>query len=136
MAKADAAKATQKVTAYLCAKGAADAIAFYKRAFGAEEGGERIIGADGKIGHAEIQIGESTIMIADEWPEMKVLAPGSLGGNSVSFVLSVADADTAFKRATDGGATVERPLKDEVFGRVGWLIDPFGHRWCVTSPPD
>jgi PhnB protein len=124
------------VTAYLCADGAADAIAFYVRAFGAEEIG-RSTGPDGRIGHAELRIGRTTIMLSDEWAEMRVLSPLTLKGNSVSLSVSVRDADAAFERAIDAGARVERPLSDEPFGRSGWLIDPFGHRWNIVQPnPD
>jgi len=122
-----------RVTAYLCADGAADAIEFYKRAFGAEER-YRMAGPDGKLGHAEITIGETVIMLSDEWPEGGVLSPPKLHGHSVSFVLDVADADAAFRRAVDAGATVARPLKDEPYGRGGWVVDPFGHHWSIMKP--
>lgn len=125
-----------KVTAYLCCNGASEAIEFYKRAFGAEER-FRMAEDDGRIGHAEITIGDTTLYLSDEWPEMHVLSPKSLGGYSVSFVLDVPDADAAFVRATEAGAEVERPLKDEAWGRAGWVADPFGHRWCIShSNPD
>jgi PhnB protein len=124
------------VTAYLCANGAAQAIDFYKAAFDAEER-YRMPGPEGRIGHAEIVIGDTVIMLSDEWPEMGVLSPATLKGNSVSLVLSVPDADASFQRALHAGAKIERPLKDEPFGRAGWLVDPFGHRWCITTPdPD
>jgi PhnB protein len=126
----------RSVTAYLCAKGAAAAIDFYTQAFGAVEkyrmGG--MPGDEDKIGHAEIAIGETTIMLSDEWPEGGVFSPTTLKGTSTSFVLDVGDADGAFQRAVDAGATVERPLKDEPYGRSGWLVDPFGHRWCINQP--
>lgn len=128
--------AAMHVTAYLCADGAAAAIDFYRRAFGAEER-YRLPGPDGRLGHAEITIGATTLMLSDEWPEMGVHSPKSLGGYSVSFVLDVPDADAAFERAVAAGATVERPLKDEPYGRSGWVIDPFGHRWSImTANPD
>ncbi len=123
----------RQVTAYLCVKGAAEAIAFYTRAFGARER-YRITMPDGRIGHAEITLGESMLMLSDEAPERGVLSPQSLGGFSTSFVLEVEDADTAFQRALDAGATLERPLTDEPYGRGGWLFDPFGHRWHVFTP--
>jgi PhnB protein len=125
----------RKVTAYLCANGASEAIEFYKRAFGAEELYRMEDG--GRIGHAEFTIGDSVLYISDEWPEMHVLSPKSLGGHSTSFVLSVPDADSAFGRAIGAGAVIERPLRDEPYGRTGWLVDPFGHRWCISQPnPD
>jgi PhnB protein len=73
-------------------------------------------------------------MLADEWPEYLVLSPNTLGGSSVSLVLTVADPDAVFERAVAAGATIERPLKDELFGRSGWLVDPFGHRWNINRP--
>jgi PhnB protein len=128
--------ANTRVTAYLCANGAAEAIDFYKRAFGAEER-YRMEDASGRIGHAEITIGDTTLFLSDEWAEMGVLSPKTLGGHPVSFVIDVAEVDAAFQRAVDAGATVERPLKDEPFGRAGWVVDPFGHRWCISkSNPD
>ncbi|MDP9236579.1 MAG: VOC family protein [Chloroflexota bacterium] len=123
---------TPHVTAYLCAKGAAEAIAFYKKAFGAEER-HRMADDDGRIGHAEITIGDTTLFISDEWQEYRVLSPLTLKGSSVSFVLDVADCDAAFQRAIDAGAKVERPLKDEPYGRGGWIVDPFGHRWSIMT---
>ena len=126
---------TARVTPYLCAEGASAAIAFYRNAFGAVE--VYRMESDGRIGHAEIAIGDSTIYISDEWREMGVLSPLALKGNSVSFVLDVPDVDAAFQRAIDAGATVERPIEDAPYGRGGWLRDPFGHRWSIqTSNPD
>jgi PhnB protein len=124
------------VTAYLCAKGAAEAIEFYKNAFGAEEK-YRMTGDDGAIGHAEITIGETTLMISDEWPEGKVFSPQTLGGSATAFVLDVPDCDAVFERALKAGAKLTRPIRDEPYGRGGWLDDPFGHRWNVmTSNPN
>ncbi len=111
---------TAHVTAYLCANGAADAIDFYKRAFGAEERSERIPNERGGIGHAEIAIGDTTLYISDEWDVQRVYSPLTLNGNSVSFVLSVDDVDAAFQRALDAGATVERPITDSPV-RPRWL---------------
>jgi uncharacterized glyoxalase superfamily protein PhnB len=88
---------------------------------------------DGRIGHAEIKIGETVLYLADEWPDYRVLSPSKLNGNAVSFVLSVPDVDAAFGRALGAGVTIERPLKDEPHGRSGWVVDPFGHRWCLTA---
>ncbi|MEO9255945.1 MAG: VOC family protein, partial [Tepidiformaceae bacterium] len=93
------------VTTYLCAKGAAEAIEFYKRAFGAEE--RYRIPWEGGIGHAEIVIGETVLYLSDEAPELGVLSPATLGGNSCTLVLAVPDLEAAFKRAVDAGATVQ-----------------------------
>jgi PhnB protein len=120
------------LTAYLCAKDAAAAITFYKRAFGAEER-YRLTGDDGRVGHAEIAFGASVFFLSDEWPEMGVLSPTTLKGNSTSFVLDVPDVDAAFQRAVDAGAKVERPVTDQPFGRGGWVVDPFGHRWSIMT---
>lgn len=133
MTATDTRTGVRQVTAYLCVKGAAEAIAFYARAFGATER-YRITMPDGRIGHAEITIGQSVLMLSDEAPELGVLSPLSRGGTSTSFVIEVEDADVAFQRALDAGARVDRPLKDEPYGRGVWLFDPFGHRWHLTTP--
>jgi PhnB protein len=133
MTATDTRTGVRQVTAYLCVKGAAEAITFYTRAFGATER-YRITMPDGRIGHAEITLGESVLMLSDEAPELGVFSPQSLGGYSTSFVIEVEDADAAFQRALDAGATLERLLKDEPYGRGGWLFDPFGHRWYVLRP--
>ena len=123
------------VTAYLCADGASDAIAFYKAAFGASER-YRMTGDDGRIGHAELEVGATALFISDEYPEMGVTSPKSLNGSCVSFVLEVPDVDTTWQHALDAGATVARPIAVAPFGRGGWIVDPFGHRWNVmTSNP-
>ena len=124
------------VTPYLCANGASDAIAFYKRAFGAEER-YRLDDEAGRIGHAEIVVHGTVLYLSDEWEAMKVLSPNTLGGHSVSFVIDVDDVDAEFQRAVDAGATVERPIRDAPYGRGGWVVDPFGHRWNIQQPnPD
>jgi PhnB protein len=123
----------QTVTPYLCCKGAREAIGFYERAFGAAER-YRIPWKGDRLGHAEIAIGNTVVMLADEFPEMGVLSPATLGGPSCSLVVCVDDVDAAFARAVDAGATVERPLTDEPHGRGGWLRDPFGHRWHLMRP--
>jgi PhnB protein len=123
----------RNVTAYLCAKGASDALAFYARAFGAKER-YRLTNDDGSIGHAEIDIGQTTIYVSDEAPQLGVLSPATLHGNSTSFVLDVADCDAVFQRALEAGATEERPLTDNPYGRGGWVVDPFGHRWSIMTP--
>src|SRR5713101_4582486 len=121
------------VTPYLCAKGAAQAIEFYKKAFSAAER-MRIVQPDGRVGHAEIQIGDSVIMLVDEFPEMDMRSPQSLGGSAVSIYLYVEDADAMFNQAIAAGAKVKRPLADQFYGdRVGGIEDPFGHSWWIST---
>jgi PhnB protein len=119
------------VTAYLACDGAAKAIEFYTKAFGAKESYRMEDG--GKIGHAEITVGDTVLFLSDEWAEYKVLSPNTLKGSSVSFVLEVADVDAAWGRAIGAGARVERPITEAPFGRGGWLVDPFGHRWNLMT---
>ncbi len=120
-------------TPYLIVKGAAEALEFYKRAFGAEEV-MRCPMPDGRLGHAEIQIGNSRIMLADEFPEMGAKGPASLGGTPVGICLYVLDSDAAFQRALAAGARTLRPLQDQFYGdRSGTLTDPFGHQWTVAT---
>jgi uncharacterized glyoxalase superfamily protein PhnB len=124
----------QSVTAYISVRNAAAAIAFYIEAFGAVEL-SRLVGDDGRIGHAEITIGNSKLMLADEYPEIDSLGPESRGGPSCLFVLEVPDVDDSFQRAVAAGATVTRPIADEPYGRMGQVTDPFGHRWMLSTPP-
>ena len=120
-------------TPYLIIKGAADAIEFYKKAFGATEL-FRFPAPDGKIGHAEIKIGDSPIMLADAYPDMGYKGPKSLGGSPVSLMIYVEDVDTIFNRAVAGGATVKEAVSDKFYGdRIGTLVDPFGHVWHVST---
>jgi len=120
------------LTPYLAVKGGAEAIDFYKRAFGAVER-FRMPGPDGKsIAHAEIVIGNSIVMLADESPQMGNLSPQTLKGSPVGILMYVEDVDTAFKRAVAAGATIKEPLEDKFYGeRAGSLVDPFGHRWTL-----
>lgn len=120
-------------TPYLIVKGAAKAIAFYREAFGASER-MRLDGPGGVVMHAEIQIGDSPIMLADEFPQMNALGTLSLGGSSVLILLYVEDGDALFQRAVNAGAISERPLQNQFYGdRSGTLRDPFGHRWTVAT---
>jgi len=120
-------------TPYLVLQNAASAIEFYKKAFGATEL-MRLASPDGKIGHAEIKIGDSPIMLADEFPEMGYRGPRALGGSPVSIMLYVEDVDVLFNRAVGAGATVKRPVRDEFYGdRAGNLEDPFGHVWTIAT---
>ena len=120
------------VTPYLVVDDAARAIEFYKQAFGAEEKFRMPMGD--RIGHAEIKIGDSFVMLADEWPDMGVLGPKSRGGPTSSLMIYVEDSDSAFARAIEAGATEERPVETQFYGdRSGTLIDPFGHRWTIST---
>jgi PhnB protein len=124
------------ITPYLSIKGAARAIEFYKRAFGAEEL-YRLDMPDGRVGHAELQIGSSRFMLADEMPEMTdavCRSPESLRGSTVGFNVYVPDVDAQFKRAAEAGATIKRPVKDQFYGdRSGTIEDPFGHVWTLST---
>lgn len=119
-------------TPYLIVNGGAAAIEFYRRAFGATE--IMRIEHQGKIGHAEIRIGDSPIMLADEYPEMGARAPQALGGSPVSIMLYVDDVDAVVERALAAGAKLQRPVADQFYGdRTGSVEDPFGHSWHVAT---
>jgi PhnB protein len=121
------------VTPYLIVKGGADAINFYKRAFGAVEL-MRMASPDGRIGHAEIKIGDSVMMLADEHPEMGHRSPQSLGGAGVSLMVYVDKVDEVFRQAVASGAKELQPLKNQFYGdRSGTLEDPFGHQWTLAT---
>ena len=121
------------ITPYLMLKGAASAIEYYKKAFGAEET-VRMDGPGGTIGHAELKIGDSVVMMADESPDMGHRGPKSIGGTPVSIVLYVENVDAVWKRALDAGAKTVRPLENQFYGdRMGTLEDPFGHLWSVAT---
>jgi PhnB protein len=120
------------VTPYLIIGGAAEAIDFYTQAFGAEE--VLRMPAGDKIGHAEIKIGDSHVMMSDEWPDMGFLGPKSRGGTTASLMIYVADVDAAFAQALASGGTEERPPEDQFWGdRTATLVDPFGHRWTLAT---
>jgi PhnB protein len=121
------------VTPYLSVQGAADAIAFYKKAFGAKEV-MRMPGPGGTVGHAEIEIGGSRIMLADEFPEMNFRSPRAIGGTPVTIHLYVQDVDRVAKKAVAEGAKLLRPVADQFYGdRSASLEDPFGHVWHVAT---
>ncbi len=121
------------VTPYLIVHDAARALEFYRQAFGATEL-MRLTGPNGKIGHAEIRIGDSPIMLADEHPAMGAISPQTLGGAAVSILLYVEDVDARFAQAVAAGGTVLRPLQDQFYGdRSGTLRDPFGHTWSLAT---
>jgi PhnB protein len=121
------------VSPYLIVSGAARAIDFYKRAFGATER-MRFPTPDGKIAHAELQIGDSVVMLADEAPEMGFCAPPEPGKSPVTLAMYVEDVDAVFKQAIAAGAKEMRPLMNQFYGdRSGTMVDPFGHVWTVAS---
>ena len=120
------------VTPYLVLDNAAKAIDFYKKAFGAEEKYRLPMGD--RIGHAEIKIGDSFVMLADEFPEMGHLSPKSRGGTTVSLLIYLDDVDTAFQQAIQAGASETKPLENQLWGdRMGTLTDPFGHQWSLAT---
>jgi PhnB protein len=121
------------VTPYLVVNDAAGAIEYYKKAFGAKEL-MRFPGPGGKLMHAEIKVGNSPVMLADEMPGMPHRSPKSYGGTPVSILLYVEDVDTVFNRAIASGGKIQRPLRDEFYGdRTGTLEDPFGHVWSIAT---
>jgi PhnB protein len=121
------------LTPYLIVAGAAAAIDFYKKAFGATEV-MRMPGANGRVGHAEIKIGDSHLMLADEDPAMGYRGPKSVGGNSISLLLYVENCDAVVDRAVKAGAKITRPVADQFYGdRTGGIEDPFGHTWYVAT---
>ena len=120
-------------TPYLIVNGGAQAIEFYKKAFGATEL-MRMPQPGGKIGHAEIKIGDSPIMLADESPDVGARSPQSIGGSPVSIMLYVEDVDRIFSQAVAAGAKVKRPVADQFYGdRTGGVEDPFGHLWYIAT---
>jgi PhnB protein len=121
------------VTPYLIVKGGAKAIEFYKKAFGATEI-MRLEGTGGSLGHAEIRIGNSPVMLADEYPEMGFRSPQTLGGAGVSLMVYVEQVDAVFQRAIDAGAKELRAVQNQFYGdRSGTLQDPFGHVWTIST---
>jgi PhnB protein len=130
-----------RVTPYLVVDGASAAIDFYREVLGATER-MRMPAPDDKVGHAELEIGDSLLMLADEYPDMEALAPKTVGGTPVTLHVYVEDADAVFDRAVEAGAKSLRPVEDKFYGdRSGEFEDPFGHRWSVAThvedvPPD
>jgi PhnB protein len=121
------------VTPYLAIDGAEQAIAFYVQAFGAKERG-RMDGPDGKIAHAELQIGDSVVMLSDPFPGGTTKAPTELGGTATSVMLYVEDVDAVVEQAVKAGATLEREVEDQFWGdRFGAVVDPFGHAWSIAT---
>lgn len=121
------------VTPYLAVKNGVEALEFYKEAFGATEA-YRFVMPDGRLGHAEFRLGDSVVMLSDEFPEFGGRAPETLGGTPVTIHLYVEDVDAFFKRALAAGASERRPVEDQFYGdRAGQLEDPFGHLWWVAT---
>ena len=121
------------VTPYIIVKGAAKALDFYKKAFNAIEL-MRMEGPGGTVAHAEIKIGDSPIMLADEFPQMGAVSPQTIGGTPCGLCLYVEDCDKLFSQALAAGGKVERPMQDQFYGdRSGTLVDPFGHKWTVAT---
>ena len=122
-----------QVIPYLSVDGAVSAIEFYTTVFGAKER-LRMPGPDGKIGHAELEIGDSLVMLADVNEQMGARTPGALGGTPVTLMVYVDDVDTVFDRALKAGATQERAVETQFYGdRAGQFVDPFGHKWFVAT---
>jgi PhnB protein len=121
------------VTASLTIKGAAEALEFYQKAFGAVEQ-YRIAGEGGKIMHAEMKIGDTIVMLSDEFPEWGSLGPKTIGGASGSLLIYTEDADALAERAVAAGATLTQPVTDQFWGdRMGMVVDPYGHKWSLGT---
>jgi PhnB protein len=125
-------KGYHSVTPYLLVDNAAQAIEFYANAFGAKELFRLPMGD--KVGHAEIMVGDSHVMLSDEWPEMNLRGPKARGGATASLMLYVDDVDAMFARALKAGGTVEKAPENQFWGdRMGTLVDPYGHRWMLAT---
>jgi PhnB protein len=121
------------VIPYLSVRGAAQAIDFYKKAFGAEEV-MRMPMPDGKIAHAELKIGDAHVMLADEFPQMDFRSPQTVGGSSVMIMIYVPNVDEIVQKAVANGANITKPVQDQFYGdRSGSLADPFGHLWTIAT---
>lgn len=121
------------ITPYLTVDDGKRAIEFYKRAFGAVERG-RMTAPDGRIAHAELQIGDALVMLCDSFPQFATQTPTELGGSAVAVFLYVEDVDSAVQRAADAGATITREAEDQFWGdRLGGVTDPYGHVWLIAA---
>jgi PhnB protein len=121
------------ISPYLAVDDAAEAIEYYKKAFGAEET-ERMEAPGGKIGHAELKIGDSHVMLSDPFPQASTTPPKELGGTSASIFMYVEDVDAVVQKAVDAGATVTMEVEDQFWGdRFGSITDPFGHNWSIAT---
>lgn len=122
-----------QITPYLCVDGASAAIEFYSEVFGATER-MRMDDPDGRIGHAELQLGDSVLMLADEYPDLGIRGPKTIGGTPVTMSVYVEDVDSVVDRAVKAGAKMLRPVEEKFYGdRAGQFEDPFGHRWSVAT---
>ena len=122
------------LTPYFIVKNAPEAIDFYRRAFDAEELFRMTDPHDGRIGHAELKIGESTVMIADEYPDFGALSPDTIGGSPVTFHLATRSVDADLAQAVGAGAVILRAAAKQGYGeRVAMIVDPFGHRWMLSQ---
>ena len=121
------------LTPYLAVDDARAAMAWYQEVFDATVETAPIVMDDDRIGHVELRIGDSVFMMADEFPEIDVRGPRSLGGTTVSFVVHVPDVDTVHARAVEAGARPERPIGEAYGARSGWVTDPWGHRWNIAT---
>lgn len=125
----------QVLTPYICPRDAGAALDWYREILGAEETSERFVDPDGKIGHAEIEIGGATVMVSDAYPGYGAVAPAE-GNTTATFALSlyVPDADATVAAAAEAGATVQRPVEEQFYGsRMGTIVDPFGVRWMIAT---
>ncbi|MDV6011709.1 VOC family protein [Haloechinothrix sp. LS1_15] len=123
-----------RVSPHLTVDGATEAIAYYSEVFGATQRGDLFTMPDGSVGHAELQIGDSVIMLADENPQFGNKGPRTVGGTPVTIMIYVADADATVELAQRKGATVDQPVSDQFYGdRVGVVTDPFGHIWHIAT---
>ena len=125
----------QSLTPYLAVADARGALDWYTRVLGAQRRGEPYVMEDGRIGHAELVLGDSVLMLADEYPEIGLLGPRARGGASMSLALQVADVDATIELALSQGAELVYPISNEDYGRRGAINDPYGHRWLISTPP-
>lgn len=131
--KVQAVPAPRGATPYLTVKGAADAIGYYQRVFGAELA-TRMDTPDGKVMHAELSVGPATFMLGEEMPDYHSLGPSTLGGSGTTVIVYVPDVDATVQRAVAAGAKLTMPVQDQFWGdRSGSIVDPFGHRWMVAT---